>query len=135
MDAILKFILTYLSFLYKEFKFVFVDSLVSDSFGGDSYLVLSSEYLKLRFVSDRGQLFLEFQSRVADGKNSWHSIDVIKQLTTKEICDNAVLDENHVRFLKDKFPEINRLFSQENAKETVTKLKKLEKERAKRMFA
>lgn len=135
MDAILNFILTHLSFLYKEFKFVFVDSLVSDSFGGDAYLVLSSENLKLRFVSDRDQLFLEFQSKIAEGKNSWHSIDVIKQLTTNEICDNAILDENHARFLKAKFPEIYRLFFSENAKETIIKLKKLEKERAKRMFA
>lgn len=97
-------------------------------------MVLSSQTINLRFVSDRDQLFLDFQSRMADSGNSWHSIDVVRELISGEISDSAELNEDYANFLETKFQDISCLFSEKNAIGTVKKLKALEKKRSKRMF-
>ncbi|MEK6216150.1 MAG: hypothetical protein N2B03_02900 [Boseongicola sp.] len=65
MDNCLAYLLAHLGFLYRDKGFRIVDSKHSPSFGGDGCLILESEILRLRLVSDRGQLLLDFAGRVA----------------------------------------------------------------------
>ncbi len=134
MDEILRFLLTNFSFVYNDYGFKFVDSMSSKSFGGDGYITLQSDHMEIRILSDRNQMFLDFRSLKYDKKNDWHSIDVIKQLITGNVCDNAVLDEKTVSNVKDNFSDICELFAPPDASETVSELKKLEFERSKRLF-
>ncbi|MGR3344068.1 MAG: hypothetical protein ACU0DI_12730 [Paracoccaceae bacterium] len=133
MDTILKYLLAHMSFLYKEFGFIFVDSMNSNSFG-DGYLTLRSDRFELRFVSDRSQLFLDFRSLKCDKRNNWHSIDIVRQLITGRVHDSAILNDQSPIFLKENYNVIRELFSPQKAGDTVAKLKKLESERAKRLF-
>jgi len=134
MDEILEFLIKYLSFLYNEYGFKFVDSMSSKSFGGDGFLVLRSEHIALRFVNDRSQLFLDLRSTQFDKKNDWHSIDLVKQLITGDVSENSVLNEEIVFFLKDHINDILEKFGPKEAKSTIVRLKKFKVERAKRLF-
>ena len=134
MNRILAFLLKNLSFIYNEFGFNFVESKVGGSFGDDAYLILSSDSTRVRFVSDRGQLFLDFQSIKCDKKNNWHSVDAVKELLTSHVPRSSVLSDEYVTFLKVNFQMICEMFSVDNARQTVEKRKVLEKKRAKDMF-
>ncbi|MDL2320843.1 hypothetical protein LJC47_00640 [Desulfosarcina sp. OttesenSCG-928-B08] len=80
MDEILKFILDHCSFLYKKFGFKFVDSLLSESFGGDALLVLEAHGMQIQFIRDRSQLI--FLLKPKDTKE-WCSIDIFRMM----LCD------------------------------------------------
>jgi len=134
MDEILRFLLSNLNFIYNDYGFKFIDSMSSKSFGGDGYITLQSDQMEIRILSDRNQMFLDFRSLKFDKKNDWHSIDVIRQLITGNVFDNAVLDEKTASDIKDNFSDICGLFASSEVNETVSKLKKLEFERSKRLF-
>ncbi len=134
MDEILKYLVSHCSFLYERNRYRFVDSYVSDAFGGDSFLVLASETMQIRFVRDRGQLFLDYRSAQQEGNESWYSIDVVRQLMTGKNECHSLMNEENAHFLKANLDEIERLFSEANLKETLRRLKKLEKEISKNLF-
>lgn len=131
MEEILKYIKKHCSFLYSPHKFQIVESESSDSFG-DALVILEDEDLRLQFVKDRGQLFLDFQP--ISNKKEWFSIDIVKQLVTGNIEPSAEIDSKKVEFLKNQLDEIKRHFSPKNLKGTIKKLKDLERARAKRLF-
>ena len=134
MDKILRFLLKHCSFLYKEYGYKFTDSRVSDSFGGDAFLALSSDSLKVRFCLDRGQLFFDFQSKHKNGSNSWYSIDIVRQLVTKEESYFSLMDKENAIFLKRNIDKIHELFSNQQIKETTKELNKLKRIRSKKLF-
>ncbi len=133
MNEILEFLVKYCSFLYETNRFKFVDSLVSSSFG-NALLVLASDTLRLRFVRDRSQLFLDFQSIQQKGKMHWHSIDVVRQLITGKKQQSAELTEDYAIFLRNHLDDIEQCFSKEKLTETVQALQKLKRVRAKELF-
>jgi hypothetical protein len=120
-------------FLFEKYEFRFVDSLYSKSFGGDAYVTIESENMKMRFTLDRGQLLLEFASRKRQ-KSKWYSIDLISQLVTGKVETTALLDDHYAQFLVESIEEILNLFSEKNLERTLQELSKLEKARAKRLF-
>lgn len=134
MNDILEFLMKYCSFLYETNRFKFADSLVSSSFGGDSVLVLTSDTLRLRFVRDRGQLFLDVQSVHQKNKKHWYSIDLIWRLITGQKQRSAELNKDYTVFLRDHLDEIERRFSANCLHETVEALGKFEQIRAKELF-
>jgi len=134
MEEILTFILNYLDFLYKKYNFKFIDSNYSPTFGGDSYVILENEILLLRFVLDRNQLFLDFQSKIVKEKNHWYSIELIKQIINKNEDYDSILDSKNGLFLQNNFENIIKIFNNENIKTTLQLLKELEKKRAKMLF-
>jgi len=134
MDKILEYLLKNLSFIYNQYEFKFVDSMTSSSFGGDGYLTLRSDYIEIRITNDRDQLFLDFRSTEFDKDNEWHSVDLIKQLITGIIDDTSMLNDDIAASVKENFSRIRKLFDLEKAKDTVMQLRKLEAERAKRLF-
>jgi hypothetical protein len=74
MLQILEFIVRACGFLFVDNRYKFVDSAASSSFGGNACVVLQSTALKVRFVRDRGQLFLDFQAPSDRSASSWYSI-------------------------------------------------------------
>lgn len=134
MDQILTFLLQHCQFLFTECGCRFADSHVSKSFGGDAWLILSAKNVRLRFVSDRGQLFLDFQTVGDQGDKSWYSCDIVRQLVTGEDRCPAQMDEGNAEFLKTYFARIEELFSAEKLPEVRRQLTKLEKLRSKRLF-
>jgi hypothetical protein len=134
MNQILLFILQHCMYLFSEYGFRFVDSLVSKSFGGDSYVVLERKELTLRFTLDRGQLFLDFRPTTGS-KTRWYSIDLVIQMISGKVESSAVLSDSHAAFLKNNFRAIVDAFSDEHRSTSIEKLKILEKARAKRMFS
>jgi hypothetical protein len=87
-----------------------VDSQTSSSFGGDAFVILQSQALRLRLINDRGQLFLDFQSVERGGERDWFSIDVVLTLLTNERPDSAELDEKYAVFLRKHLDEIEHRF-------------------------
>lgn len=69
-----------------------------------------------------------------DKNNDWYSIDIVRQLITGKVHDSAILDQNSHIFLYEHFSILCELFSPEKAPDTIAKMKKLESERAKRLF-
>ena len=130
VEEILKLLMKHCSFLYSQKKFRFVDSDVSESFG-NALLVLEHENLRLRFVKDRDQIFLDFKPANKKGEKYWFSIDIVKQLVTGRIEDSAELDSEKAVFLKTNIDEIEQLFSTTKTEDTIKKLKDLERDRAK----
>jgi len=132
MKEILTFLINNRDYLFNEYGFRFVDSMVSESFGGDSYVILENDSVRIRLVSDRNQLFLDFQPKI--NCKEWYSIDMVNQYLTGEIKESAELDVHYEDFLSKEMADIINIFSGEECALTLIELKKLEKERAKRTF-
>ena len=133
MQTILNFILNHGLFLFDKYGFRFADSLCSKSFGGDSYVTLEFTKIKMRFVYDRSQFFIDFSDSRAR-KEKWFSIDLIAQLITGEIQATSLVDDSTARFLIENMSAISEAFSKERIDSTLHELVNLSKERAKRMF-
>lgn len=133
MKKILNFIINHCLFLFEKYGFRFIDSLYSKSFGGDAYITLESEIMKIRFTLDRGQFFIDFASSKKH-KSSWYSIDLISQFITGRVELTSVIDSHYTHFFVENMAVIYDYFSEENVEETLNKLTKLAKERAKRLF-
>jgi len=134
MDEILTLLVGRCSFLYKDRGCRFSDSKVFESFGGDAWLTLSTNYLRLKFVRDRGQIFLDFQ-RVSDkGDKFCYSIDIVRQFVTGEKGCSSELNPGNVDFLKTRFAEIEELFSSKDFLKIRNQLDELKRLRSKDLF-
>lgn len=138
MDEILTFLVCHCSFLYKDYGFRFVDSEVTKHFGGDAYVIMASGDLRLSFISDRGQLFLDFQCvaplKKGQVDKSWYSIDLVRQLITAEEGYRSILDEENAKFLRTHFPAIQELFNSKNFAKVRDRLLELKRVRSKTLF-
>lgn len=135
MKEILEAIVRWFGFLWDDGRYRIVDSIVSKSFGGDAYLVVSSDALRIRFVRDRGQVFVDFQEPWASDKAEWYSIDLVRRLITGEKSRSAELDEGFAAFMRESLADVEARFSNESAfRATRSELGKLERIRSKEMF-
>lgn len=134
MTEILMFLAQHCSFLYERYEFRFVDSMVSSSFGGDAYVVLQSSDVRIRFVKDRGQFFLDLQSVGDPRKDKWYSFDLIRQLLIGGNEQRPFMEAANAEFLKSNIDEILDAFSSTSMPSTANRLRQLEKARAKRLF-
>jgi hypothetical protein len=135
MQVLLHHLVKYWSFLWASARYRIVDSMVSTSFGGDAFLVIASDELRLRFVRDKGQLFLEVQPPWAGKTAEWYSVDLVYRLIIGQRQESAELSEEYVAFMQARLPEIESSFSsKESFKATKAKLDELKRLRAKEMF-
>jgi hypothetical protein len=134
MTEILRYLIEWLSFLYAPGRYRFVDSGTSTSFGGDAFLILESDVMRIRLIRDRGQMFMDFQSCAERGEMDWYSIDVVRRLLTGQRQESAELSPDYARFLEERLDEIERRFSDGEISATRKALKSLEKTRAKELF-
>jgi hypothetical protein len=133
MRLIFSFIAGYLACLWDGAWFQITASESSSSNGGDGYLVVESSVLRLRFVCDRQQLFLDFQPAWSD-RTKWYSNDLVRRMFTRERERSAVLDESYAQFVCDNLQEIERRFDRSNWDETESTLKALQRKRDKERF-
>lgn len=135
MKELLEHLVRYWSFLWAGARYRITDSMVSTQFGSNASLVVASDQLRLRFVRDRGQLFLDVQSPWATKTAEWYSVDLVYRLLTDERQDSAELSEAYVDLFQTRLPEIESLFSTKDSfKTTKPKLDALKALRAKEMF-
>jgi hypothetical protein len=133
MIEILEFLIKHLSFLISRGGYRFVDSGVSESFGGDSFIVLESKRVRWRIVKDRAQMFLEFQS-IKCSKNNWYTTDLLQRMLANSAVKTAVLDASVARFIESKIEEIELMFDDSHRDKTLKSLGDLENIRAKERF-
>ena len=133
MEEFRKLIMKKCAFLFSTNQFQIIDSGSSESFG-NAFLILERGDLRLQFLKDRDQIFLDFQPSSKKGNLNWYSIDIVKQMITSEIEPSAELISRNLEFLKTNLDKIEQLFSKTNVDNTIKKLKQLERERAKRLF-
>lgn len=134
MDEILIFLLKYCSDFYKKYGFKFSNSEVTPQFGGNAYLMLENDNLKIRFIIDRGQLMLEFFSKFDKKRDNWYSIDLVRQLISGEDEYYALLDDNNGQFIQKNLDKIIEMFRENVITQTIEKLNLLKKRRAKILF-
>lgn len=132
MQQILEFIVAHLAFLWEEARFSIVGSEVTTSNGGDSSLQLESSVVRMRFVRDRGQLFLDFQPKAAG--RTWYSIDLVWRLLMGGGNRPAVMDAEYAEFLHQHLGELEDAFGAEGWRTTRGRLQKLRAQRAEEMF-
>ena len=134
MTQILQFLVAHCSFLWAGARFRIVDSLVATSQGGDAWLLVASDDVRLRFVRDRGQLFLDVQGTAQDD-DAWFSLDLLWRLILHEPRDSAELDGDYAAFLQAHLAGIEGLFSDRAAWPTTRReLQRLKRVRAREMF-
>lgn len=133
MELILKYIISKGMFLFHDHNFKFIDSLMTPSFGGSAYIILTNGVINIRLTKDRDGLFLDFQS-TASRKKEWFSFEIVGRLLTENINFNGKLDDSGTDLLKKYLGEITNLFSNDIVIETTKKLKLLKGERAKKLF-
>lgn len=134
MTRILTFIVNYMGFLWSGARFKIIGSEVSTSNGGDALLLVESNRLRMRFVSDRTQLLLDVQPARTSVPNEWFSIDLIRRMILGAPELSAVLDESYAAFIKQYLNEIEERFSSEDWPQTHSQLQTLKVKRAKEMF-
>jgi hypothetical protein len=134
MTRILGFIVDYMGFLWSGARFKIIGSEIANSNGGDALLLVESDRLRMRFVSDRTQLFLEFQPIGTPVPNEWFSIDLIRRMILGTRETSALLDESYAEFFHQHLDEIEERFSSENWTEVHSQLKALKVKRAKELF-
>ena len=130
MSSILQFLLNFCTFLYETGRFRFVDSAVGPGLSGDAMLVLESRILRLRFIRDRGQLFLDMHGLLSKRGDDWYSVDVVQRMLTGKQAISAELGEQYASFLNAHLDDIEALFAAERLEETTGTLRKLEHLRA-----
>ena len=133
MPQILSFIAAYMGYLWDGARFRIIDSELTEANGGDSTLLVESAVLRLRFVTDKTQLFLDFQP-VAGQAKDWYSVDLVRRLFLGERERSAVLDESYADFIGEHLDDIEARFGPERWPETKAALKKLKVIRSKEMF-
>jgi hypothetical protein len=109
MREILSYIVEYCSFLW-DGRYRFVESEVSPSFGGQASLLISSDALSLRFVRDRGQLFLDFQEPNPKNAKEWYSADLVRWIISGNDPGTSLLSPEFGEFLQAHFREIESRF-------------------------
>jgi hypothetical protein len=138
MHEILEFLVRFCPYLWAEARYRIVDSEMATGFG-DTCLIVGSERLRLRFVRDRGQLYLEFQAAQArddrwhDSDDTWYDIDLVQELLTGTRPASAELDADHAAFLERNLQEIESRFA-DHRPETEHQLEKLRRARAQKQL-
>jgi hypothetical protein len=134
MTLILAFIAAHMGFLWEEACFRIVGSEVTTINGGDALLVVESQSVRMRFVRDRGQLFLDLQPLEGGKPEEWFSIDLIRRLQFGRPEASAELDPGYASFVRDGLDDIEASFREPAWRSTGAKLRNLKAKRAKEMF-
>jgi hypothetical protein len=133
MTKILAFIAQHMGYLWVGARFQIVGSQPGSS-KVNAILFVESSRLRLRFLSDRGQLFMDFGPVTGAGPNDWFSIDIVRRMLQGKPEKSAELDPSYAEFVRDNLDEIEARFSEENWPATRETLHKLELQRSKELF-
>ena len=133
MSDILEYLVRCCGFLWRDARFRIVDSEVTAVMGGDSWVLIASDAVQLRFVRDRGQLFLDLRPAGVPEK-SWFSVDLLWRLLLDAKRESAELDTAYAALIAEHLDDIERRFAPDEWPATRKALKALANQRAKEMF-
>ncbi len=130
----MKFIATFMGFLWREADFQIGDSASTDVNGGNAYLVVESNDLRLRFVLDRSQLLLEFQPHLDRSSNTWFDVDLVHRVIAGRRDGPSLLDEYFAEFVDSNLDAIKALFARDAWENSRAALREAGSARAKEFF-
>lgn len=135
MQQILTFLVQHCAFLWADARYRITDSEVATSFGGDAFVVIESEHLRLRIVRDRGQLMMDAQSPRTGKPRSWHTTDLLQGLLAGTRPPSSLLEPATAEFLRVNLAELEARFGDpDRLAETERELHLLSLERSDEMF-
>jgi hypothetical protein len=98
------------SYLTLEYEFEINVNEQSESFGGNALIVLKRDHLYLRFVKDRGEIYLDFSNDQFIKNKKWYSIGLVRnQILNEESFNDQMTVENQI-FLKKRLDDIVEIF-------------------------
>lgn len=135
MIKLLKFIVSFFSILFDEYKFSIKESKNSGNrFAGASILLTSNE-VEIFLAIEKDEIVVYFRSVFDERKNSWdswYSSDLILTFLGHKDC-LGVIDDRHSVLLRDRMNGILKHFSKNEYKKTLSCLDEIRKERSKAM--
>jgi len=133
MNSLNEYVELNFNLLLHKYRYLLFEELNSNSKRGNAYMIFSNNNIKLRFLRDRDQLFLDLLS-LYDERNNWFSIGLIRNEILNEGDFLDLINEGNICFLNDKFELIESMFKKSNIENTIKSLKIQEKLRAKKLF-
>ena len=133
MNSLNEYVVLNFHVLLHKFCYILNEELNSNSKSGNAYMIFSNNNIKLRFILDRDQIFLDLLS-LHDKKNNWFSIGLIRNDILNEGDFHDLINEENISFLNDKYELIERMFKKSKIENTIKSLKIQEKLRAKKLF-
>ena len=123
----LKYIIdNWFAFLFKDGEFI--KESITHTYREDSVYIVSSAKLKLKFINERCQKFLDIAS--IHRPTEFEDIHWVKYILTGEGYEEGLLNEIDAYFFKQHKTQIEDLFSKEKVDDTLRKIEELSKKRA-----
>ena len=133
MTELLRFMASYLTFLFETGKYRIVDSR-SGRPAGDALVVLESPTVRLRLVHDRSQIHLDIQPN-PPGPGGWYGIGVARRWKAGDRPGLDDLDESCVAFLRRELDGIEAEWSTEQGRQAgLDRLNEEQEARADELF-
>jgi len=133
MNSLNEYVVLNFHVLLHKFCYILNEELNSNSKSGNAYMIFSNNNIKLRFILDRDQIFLDLLG-LHDKKNNWFSIGLIRNEILNEGDFHDLINEENISLLNDKYELIERMFKKSKIENTIKSLKIQEKLRAKKLF-
>jgi hypothetical protein len=105
----------------EEYHFHPITTKVSSSFG-DALEVFESEEFKLRFVSDRGQPFVEIASKTEESR--WLDLNLLRAVILNVTVSHVGIEEL-AAFLTSNYSSVKEALSPGQVEKTIKKLRQL----------
>jgi len=130
MTTILAFIVAHMGFLWERARFQIVGSEVSEVNGGNAELLVASPTLRLRFLLDRDELYLDLQPAHVEGPREWYDVALVRRFVLGTDDPPAMLGPEDATFLRDRLAAVESAFAPGAWEETRSRLRALRKKRA-----
>ncbi len=134
MRNVLKCIAEHYIWLFECYEFRISNSEYHPSFGGQGLVELENASVRLRFVSDREKVFLEFGPKHGWRDDEAASVDLVCWAIEGEYQGQAILTDSLNRFVRQRFDAIIELFSENGPDKLRSIFKTLKNQRSKMLF-
>jgi hypothetical protein len=122
-----------MGFLWERARYRITSSSVSKSNGGSAILIVESEVLRLRFISDRRQLMLDMQPTF-EAAPSWCQADLVQRLLDNGGPRSGLLEESYAFWMKHHLSEIEDLFRRDAWEATYERVLAIQRVREREMW-
>ncbi len=119
------------SFLFENHGFSLLEAYDSPSFG-DSLVVLTSIDFRIRFIRDKGQIFIDIGPTSKTDK--WYDLDLVKTIVDGNLGEQAPELEDFAVFLENNYITVKGLLVDEKFEEMERAIKQLQDFRAQQLF-
>ena len=99
---------------------------------GNAFVIAQSDDFSLRFVLDRGIPYVEIG--IASNPCEWFDLNIVRSFILGSDLLEAAGPEVSAEFLKTHYAKVKELMGDERVAATINEFRKLEHERARRMF-